>query len=88
MCWPSSTDDCSDADDAGDYVDDEAEDDSVQSTHPLCNIRFRAKFQPLNLSRSSPTTRVRSHPLSTFSPLTHLEPPCTNYSFTRAYFYD
>lgn len=70
ICWPSSTDDYSDGDDAGDYVDDEAEDDPVQSTHPLYNIRFRAKFQPLNLSRSSPTARVRSHFLSIlFTPL-------------------
>jgi len=69
ICWPSSTDDCSDGNDAGDYVDDEAEDDPVQSTHPLYNIRFRAKFQTLNLSRSSPTACVRFHPLRTiFTP--------------------
>jgi hypothetical protein len=86
ICWPGSTDDCSNGDDAGDYADDEAEDDPAQSTHPLYNIRFRAKFQPLNLSRPSPTARVRSHPFSCsfaiYPLLTH-----TNHSFTRTYFY-
>jgi len=37
ICWPRSTDDCSDGggDDDDDDDDDEAEDDPVQSSHPL-----------------------------------------------------
>jgi len=56
------------------------------SSHPLC-IRFRANFQPLNLSRPTPAAReVHSHPAALLplllpSPIT----PYTNHSFTRTW---